>query len=379
MTPMFEPMSMGNLALENRFVRSATCEGMADEKGGVTPTLINTLVAFAKGEVGLIISGHTNVEKRGCGGPGQMGLHEDSLLPGLKELTRAVHSAGGKIVVQLAHQGIWAVPEFSGMEPLGPSDLHIDGGTDARAMTAPEIQETVKSFADAAHRAKEAGFDGVQIHAAHGYLLGEFLSPFYNKRRDAYGGPVENRARMLMEVLEAIREKVGRDYHVMAKTNADDYLEDGFTTADMLRVCTMLEARGIEAVELSGGTSDPQSTYGPARPGKKSPEAWYAGASKLLKETIGVPVILVGGIRSFATAQKLVSEGVCDGVSLSRPLVRQPDVIRRWRLDNTEKPTCLACNGCFGPVTDGTGLRCIQDEKNSITHCRHPKRLFSRR
>ncbi|MCP4114440.1 MAG: NADH:flavin oxidoreductase [Desulfobacteraceae bacterium] len=363
MNSLFETTTIGTLELKNRFVRSATCEAMADKDGGVTPSLINTFVALARGDVGLIISGHANVEKRGWGGPGQLGLHDDRLLPGLEEMTRAVHTAGGKIMAQLAHQGIWAIPELSGMEPLGPSDYAVDNGTHPRAMTKREILETVVSYADAALRAKAAGFDGVQIHAAHGYLLGEFLSPFYNKKNDAYGGPLENRARMLLEVLKAIRKKVGRDYPVIAKINSDDFLETGFTVDEMLMVCAMLEAHGIDGIELSGGTSDPKARFSPARMGKKSPEAWYDEASVRLKKTISVPVILVGGIRSFATAHRLVTDGVCDAVSLSRPLVRQPDLIRRWKKDPAEKASCLACNRCFEPLMDGTGLRCMLDEK----------------
>ncbi|OIQ48942.1 NADH oxidase [Pseudodesulfovibrio hydrargyri] len=363
MSGMFEPVSIGVLSLKNRFVRSATCEAMADGKGGVTPALVKTYAYLAKGGVGLIISGHANVEKRGIGGPGQIGIYDDFLLPGLEELTRAVHAADGRIVVQLAHQGIWAVPVLSGMEPLGPSDSTAEGRTPARAVTRKEIEETIGSFADAALRAKKAGFDGVQIHAAHGFYLGAFLSSFYNNRKDAYGGPLENRARILVEVLDAIREKVGRDYPVLVKINADDYLEDGFTEADMLRVCTLLEAHGIDAIELSGGTMDPLGKHGPARPGRKGPEAWYAQSAQRLKETVNVPVILVGGIRSFATARNLVETGACDAVGLSRPLIRQPDLIRRWKRDHHEMPACLACNGCFQSAADGRGLRCILEER----------------
>lgn len=365
MKSLFETTSIGNLELKNRFIRSATCEAMADENGGVTPKLIDTFVALAKGEVGLIITGHANVEKRGWGGPGQLGLNNDQLIPGLQQMTKAVHIGGGEIIAQLAHQGVWAVPELTGMEPLGPSDFAIDGGTDARAMTVSEIQETVTSFGDAALRAKEAGFDGVQIHAAHGYLLGEFLSPFYNKRNDSYGTSLENRARILLDVLHTIREKVGRDYPVIAKVNSDDFIDGGFTVAEMLKVCVMLVAAGIDGIELSGGTLNPKGHFTPARLGKKDPEAWYREASRLLKKTVSVPVILVGGIRSFSTADQLVTESVCDAVSLSRPLIRQPDLIRRWRLDNTEKATCIACNKCFAPLMDGTGVRCMMDEREA--------------
>lgn len=357
---MFDAVSLGNLTLKNRFVRSATGEAMADERGEVKPELIRLYTDLAKGEVGLIISGHANVQEGGSAGTGQIGIYEDSFMPGLEKLTDAVHHAGGKIVIQLAHMGIWG-----DKYPQGPSDCTINDEINGHAMEVDEIETTVKAFADAAFRAQKAGFDGVQIHAAHGYLLGEFLSAFYNKRNDAYGGSLVNRARILIEVLGAIREKVGRDYHVMVKINADDFLEEGFIQADMLKVCTMLEATGLDSIELSGGTIHPLSGHGPARPDNKGKEAWYRKSAERLKSCVDIPVILVGGIRTFTTAQELVIAGSCDAVSLSRPLIRQPDLIRRWKFDNTEQPVCIACNRCFGPVIDGSGLRCVQEEKRT--------------
>ena len=204
------------------------------------------------------------------------------------------------------------------------------------------------AFGDCAERAKAAGFDGVQIHAAHGYLLSQFLSPYYNKRTDQYGGSIENRARIVIETLHSIRKAVGAEYPVLIKLNAEDFLQGGFTMEEMLQVASLLEQAGIDAIEMSGGTIASGALM-PIRPGirEREKEVFYREAAIRFKEKIGVPLLLVGGIRSFEVCEELVEKGCADYLSLSRPLICESNLIERWKSGDSAKSACLSCNGCL--------------------------------
>ena len=364
MKALFDATSIGSLKLKNRFVRSATWEGLAREDGTCTQRLVDKMVQLAEGEVGLIISGHTFVSPEGRAGPWQLAVYDDCFVPELKRMADGVHGAEGKIVLQLAHAGFRAATELSGVEAVGPSKRGSDPGPRCHEMTADEIVALASSFAAGAGRAKLSGFDGVQIHSAHGYLLSQFLSPAYNSRRDDYGGTVQNRARFVLEVLRAIRAEVGPDYPVMIKLNSEDFLANGLTLTEMLEVAGMLEEAGIDAVELSGGTAESGKKV-PVRLGKigsEDKEGYYREAGRLFKAKVQTPLILVGGIRSFAVAESLVAEEVADYVSLCRPLIREPDLVRRWRLGDTRKAECMSDNLCFKPIRAGEGMYCYAEE-----------------
>ena len=197
MGTMFEPSMINGMQLTNRFVRSATWEGMAAEDGKVTPKLIELITDLAKGGVGLIISSHAYVRQDGQAGPGQLGVYSDAPITGLLDMTGAVHDNGGKLVLQLAHAGFFANAKLTGQTPLAASQVAGIAKSPRREMSISDIQKIFKAFAQAAIRAKSAGFDGVQIHSAHGYLLSQFLSPMFNHRRDEYGGDIQNRAEHL--------------------------------------------------------------------------------------------------------------------------------------------------------------------------------------
>lgn len=366
MPDLFEETEINNMTLKNRFVRSATWEGMAGEDGSCTPKLTDLMVQLAQGGVGLIITGHTYILPVGQAGSRQLGIYKDELVAGLKEMTDAVHREDGKIVLQLAHAGCQANAGLSGMEPVGPSVFQVDGKSICREMTVENIAETVKAFGEAAGRAKQAGFDGVQIHAAHGYLLSQFLSPFFNKRRDAYGHSLENRARFLIDSYKAIRHVVGNDYPVLIKINSEDFLENGFTREEMIEVAVMLEREGIDAIEMSGGTGRSDKKFIPVRTGlcdSQDKEGFYREAAMLYKENINVPLMLVGGIRSYEAAEKMVKEDVTDYISMSRPLIREPGLINRWRSGDHGRAACKSDNACFIPAMKGKGIYCVTREK----------------
>ncbi|MBI5896083.1 MAG: NADH:flavin oxidoreductase, partial [Desulfobacterales bacterium] len=224
---------------------------------------------------------------------------------------------------------------------------------------------TVKAFGDAAQRAVLAGFESVQIHAAHGYLLSQFLSPFCNERKDGYGGPLENRAKLLMQVYEEIRQRVGNAFPVMAKINSEDFLENGFTVAEMVEVCHMLEDRGVDAIEMSGGTFDSGrflfSRVGTAKSEER--EVYYREAAEAYKKEIGVPLILVGGFLSYHIVEEVITTGIADYVALSRPLIREPHLVKRWAGGDRQKASCISCNKCFSTLFMEEALHCAAEKR----------------
>ncbi|ABA87332.1 NADH-dependent flavin oxidoreductase, Oye family [Syntrophotalea carbinolica DSM 2380] len=370
MSKLFSPAVIGGMALRNRTVRSATWEGMAADDGAATPELIDLMASLARNDVGLVITGHAFVSSEGQAGPWQLGVHDDSMLEGLTAMAGAVHAQGGRIALQIAHAGCYGAHELSGQEAMGPSAMDGSKAPVCHAMTAADIRRVVEAFAAAALRAKKAGFDAVQIHAAHGYLLSEFLSPYFNQRTDEYGGPVENRAKLVLEVLQAVRKAVGPDYPVLIKLNSEDFVEGGVTVEDMLKVAERLQQAGIDAVEMSGGTiyaSGDMSSLRPGRLDTPDTEVFYRKAAELFKQRLTVPLILVGGILSYEVAETLLTEGTADFIALCRSLIREPDLIRRWHRGDRSKARCLLCNGCLGPIMQGRGPLCILDNRGSDT------------
>jgi 2,4-dienoyl-CoA reductase-like NADH-dependent reductase (Old Yellow Enzyme family) len=362
---LFERTIVNTMALENRFVRSATWEGLATDDGVVTDRLIAMSVQLAQGGVGLIITGHGYILPNAQASLRQLAIYDDRFITGLASMVEAVHAAGGKIVMQISHAGCRADLGLTGLEALGPSAMGGHAGTPCREMANEDISQVTRAFAEAASRAVKAGFDGVQLHAAHAYLLSQFLSPFHNKRRDAYGGSIENRARMLLEVVHSVRVAMGDHCALLVKMNSEDFVDGGFSVQDMLETASLLEAAGVDSIELSGG-SPFSPTYVSFRPGPiktQADEAYYREAAVRYKERVHIPLMLVGGIRSYGLAERLVKDGVTDYISLSRPLIREPGLINRWRSGDRRKATCVSDNGCFKPARTGLGLSCVVEER----------------
>ena len=358
---LFDKTTVRNISLKNRFIWSATWQGKANFDGSSSPTLISSLLPVARGEIGMVIGEMTYVSPNAVAVPGQIGIYDDKLIPGLRRMAEFVHKAGSPVIIQLVHSGLFSSPLLIGGTPLGPSQLETPDGIIGREMTKAEIEETVDAFRDAAVRAQSAGFDGVQIHAAHGWLLSQFLSPFFNKRKDEYGGSLENRARIILEVTRSIREVAGENFVVTVKINSDDFLPGGFNTDEMLQVCQMLEKEGVDAIEISGGTigalltGNIDGSFSPVT--KKG--VYYLEAAKRYKEKIKIPLMLVGGIRTFETADGLVKNGIADYISLCRPLIREPDLIKKWKSGNLKKSDCISDSACFQPGIEGKGVHCV--------------------
>jgi 2,4-dienoyl-CoA reductase-like NADH-dependent reductase (Old Yellow Enzyme family) len=362
MATFFSPFSINGLRLPNRSVRSAVWEGMADEQGRVTDPLVKTMVQLARYRVGLIITGHAYVTRQGQAGPWQLGVYDDDLLDGLQAMTEAVHAAGGRICLQLAHAGGHAATHLIRMPALGPSVFEGRSGGMCQAMSEADIREVPAAMASAARRARQAGFDAVQVHAAHGYLLSQFLSPATNRRRDCYGGSLENRFRMIGDTLAAVREVVGSDFPVLVKINSEDFVTEGFKRDELPAVAVLLADAGVDAVELSGGTvTNPHETHcaRKVRPASAQEEVYYRQAAQAFKAAVDLPLVLVGGIRSLTVAEALLESETADLIAFGRPLIAEPALIQRWQSGDRRPSACQSCNRCYVPLLAGQGVSCV--------------------
>jgi len=361
MVDLFAPVSLGALTLPNRFVRSATWEGMAEADGSPSAALIELMAALARGGVGLVITGHAFVAAEGRLGVRQLGAHDDHVVPRLACLAEAVQESGAKVALQITHGGLWSGDAPGAELPLGPSPRSTSAGLVGRAMSVSEVKVVPGLFARAARRALRSGFDAVQIHGAHGYLLSSFMSPFFNKRSDDYGGDLERRHRLAVEVIQAVREAVGPNYPVLIKINAAGFLAGGLTEEEALEGAVLLERAGVDAIELSGGTAL-SGDYRPLRTGVAlgaETEAYYETTALKLKQRVRVPVMLVGGIRTLQSAERLVEVGAADLISLSRPLICEPELVGRWQRGDRRPAVCKSCNRCFLRGFAGEPVRCV--------------------
>jgi 2,4-dienoyl-CoA reductase-like NADH-dependent reductase (Old Yellow Enzyme family) len=365
MPDLFAPAAMGPLTLANRFLRSATFEGRAGDQGQVTQSLTDMMVDLARGQVGLIISGHTFVSPEGRAGRRQLAVDNDGLVAGLTGMVQAVHGAGGKMALQLAHSGAMADSALTGQEAIGPSAYANEKQAPCRPATTADLKAIVAAFAQGADRAKQAGFDAVQIHGAHGYLLSQFLSPAFNHRTDNYGGSLANRVRLPLEVIRAVRETVGPHYPVLMKINAEDFIPDGLTPQDSAQAAALFAKASVDGLELSGGCR-PAKKFMAARPGDPktmADQGYYRETAKLIRQATRIPLAMVGGIRNPEAAEDILAQDLADFIALCRPLIREPGLVKRWASGDRRRSACTSDNACYGPAFDGRGLYCVTREK----------------
>ncbi|MEJ2364625.1 MAG: NADH:flavin oxidoreductase [Deltaproteobacteria bacterium] len=367
MSILFAENLINRLHLKNRFVRSATYEAMAKPDGACSDALSRCLTGLARGGVGLIITGYAYVHKSGKASPLQMAIDRDDVVPAMRQLTGQVHKYGGKVALQLSHAGGHTRAQWS-LEPLlAPSPFKNLYGETTRELSRLEISEIGDAFVKGGKRAQRAGFDAIQLHAAHGLLFNQFLSPAWNKRSDIYGGSLENRARFLLETCSRLRQSLGRDYPILVKLNSEDFMEKGFTLDEAVWVSERLGDVGVDAIEVSGGSRySGAKTHIRSNISEAGDEAYFADNARRIKVATRLLVMLVGGIRSFDLAEKLVQAGTADYISMSRPLIREPDLINRWKSGDKSKAKCISDNGCFVEVFRGEPLRCIITEKKPI-------------
>ncbi|MFN2292211.1 MAG: NADH:flavin oxidoreductase [Anaerolineae bacterium] len=391
MSILFEPIQLGQLEIKNRFVRSATFESMATERGEVTEDLVRLYRTLAKGDIGLIIPGYMFVHGLGKGSKYQIGIHDDAMIAGLRMLTNAVHQEGGRVVFQLMHAGRQTKKSTTGHTPLAPSAHGRDPTFFVKpaAMSEAQIETVIQAFGQAARRAVEAGADGVEVHAAHGYLLNQFLSPFWNRREDGWGGSDEKRFRLLKETVLAVRKALPAGMPLLVKLSTYDGTgPEGVTPELALTYARWLAELGIDGLELSSGStyySFADMTRGDIpvdelalsfsrwmRPlarlalrqmsGKFDLEEGYnLPASRVIKPEVGeIPVMVVGGLRRVAQMEAVLEEGAADMVSMARPFVREPYLVRRIREGRANAAACTSCNKCFALIATDQPLRCAQ-------------------
>jgi 2,4-dienoyl-CoA reductase-like NADH-dependent reductase (Old Yellow Enzyme family) len=363
MAYLFEATAIGSLDLKNRSVRSATWSGVADKKGYVTERAVEFYGNLAAGGMGLIITGFQYVLPNGIAMIYQMGNYTDDQIEGLSRMAAAIHAQGGKAITQLTHTGAKANPDlFPEQGDLwGPSAITdpMTGNT-PKEMTLNQITQLIEAYAAAAARSKKAGFDGIQLHGAHGYGINQFLSGASNKRGDAYGGDIDRRYRFLGETLEAVRGAVGDDFPVLIKLSGHDYYDGGLVPEESLRVARRLADDGIDAIEVSAGSRASRDGMTPSRIKIKTEEdeAYLSELAARFKETVNVPIITVGGIRSLSVVEDILSEGKADYVAMCRPFIREPNIINRWKDGDLERAKCISCNGCFDTGIEGLGVSC---------------------
>lgn len=370
MSKLFEPISIGALQVPNRFVRSATAERLGDENGRPLPALTEMYVALARGGVGLIITGHAYVHPGGRCHAGMSGIYDDGLIDAWREITDAVHEAGAKIAVQINHGGRQCDPAVIDGPLLAPSPIPSSADTPRPVeMSERDIRRTIRAFADAAGRAREAGFDAVQLHSAHGYLIHTFNSPVSNWRHDAWGGTLPRRIRFLEEVTAAVRNVVGGDYPVLVKLGAVDFCRDGLTEDDGVEIISHLAEMGLDAVEISGGITGPEVRHstraGNTRPGIRSrdQEAYFLPIARKARHATDLPIMLVGGMRSREVMEHILGEGSADMISICRPLIREPD-LPNLLLGGQLAATCVSCNQCW-PRAGELGISCHYDPESA--------------
>lgn len=359
MPSVFEPCKIAGLELRNRFVRSATWDATADEFGKVTKHSLSLYRRLGEGGVGLIVSGYAYVAAIGQAAPGQYGAHGDEMLPGLRRLAEAAHQGGARIALQIVHAGINSPYLIQQSRPALAVSRMEEGDRLHREMSESDFHAIIGAFASAAVRARQAGFDAVQLHGAHGYLMSQIISPLFNHRKDRWGGSPENRRRFHVEVVKAIRQAAGPDFPLLIKFGVQDDREGGLTLEEGIETARQMQEAGLDAIEVSAGVGQPAGAMKEGEPER----AIFRDRAVALKHAVRVPVILVGGIRSPQMAQSIVDSGDADLISMSRPFIREPGLIARWQRGDTRLALCISCARCMGIARRGEPLECGEERR----------------
>lgn len=365
MSILFEPFKIGRLEIQNRFVRSATYYALADENGFVGDGAAALMKNLASNNMGLIITGYAYVLKNGQNFIDMNGIQDDGHIPGFKKMTRAVHDAGGKIVMQIAHCGALAdYTARTGGDVVAVSSPEHHSGTGAapRELTDEDIDTLINAFGEAARRVEEAGFDGVQLHGAHGYLFTQFLSPRINRRNDKWGGSLANRMRFLIETTRAMKKRVGRDFPIMIKLGCREYREgeEGLTIDEGAQVVKALEKEGHVHIEISYATIDRKHLKMIRGIQHPDQEAYLLQDAQKIRRATDMPLGLVGGMRSLPIMEDIVQAGTVDTISLCRPLIREPDLIKKWETGAAKTSDCISCGRCITRQGEKNLIACSQ-------------------
>jgi 2,4-dienoyl-CoA reductase-like NADH-dependent reductase (Old Yellow Enzyme family) len=325
MPRLFDPIKIGSLQLKNRIVMPPMATGLATTQGGVTKDLIKHYEKRAEA-LGLQIVEHSYVMKGGKLSQRQLGIYEDKLIAGLAKLTERIHSLGNPIAIQINHAGRVTPSDVCGRQPVGPSPIpHSSKHETPRELSKSEIEELIEAFSLAANRAVEAGFDVVEVHGAHGFLLNQFLSPLSNRRNDKYGGSLKNRMRFHLQIIGRIKEKIGKSFPLLYRLGADDMHPEGLTLKESKIFAQTLEKWGVHAIDVSGGMMG-------SRPAHLTGPGYYVPLAEAIKSVVNVPVIGVGGIKTPEFADEVIRKNRADLVAVGRAMLANP----KWALKAIE-------------------------------------------
>ena len=390
---LFDKTKISGIEVNNRIIRSATHDGLADENGAPGDKLIAKYGHLAKNEIGCIITGYAAVSRNGVSPyPRMMKIYDDSVIDKYKELTDAVHKHGAPVVLQIAHCGRQTSSKAIGLQKVAPSNvLHAFYPDKAKELTESEIYGIVDDFISAAVRAEKAGFDGVQLHGGHGYLLHDFLSPYGNRRTDSWGGSLENRCRIVELIIKGIKEKTALP--VWIKLSAEDNRKGGMDIESSVEICKRLETAGCDAIEVSCGTvqdgmntmrsklmpmdavfkyREPCASFPkllnkialPAanliNPLIKQPqplENFNVDNAQIIKKNVSIPVIVVGGIHKVDDMEAILNGGKADFISMCRPFICEPDLAKKLK-NGQSQAKCIMCNYC-GLVIEKEPTKCL--------------------
>ena len=381
---VFSPGKIGPLELRNRVIRTGAFEGMTPD-GIPSDALVEHHRQVAAGGVGLTTVAYCSTSLDGLTFPHQMHIR-DEILPGLEKLTRAVHAEGAAASLQIGHAGYFASQSAMGQKPVGASRVfNLYTLTYPRPMTADDFARLTADFVKAALAAKQVGFDAIELHFGHGYLLNQFLSPYTNRRKDEWGGSLENRLRFPLEIVRQVRKAVGPDFGLLAKTNLEDGFKRGLQLEEAIEVCRALESAGVDALVLSGGfvSKTPFYMMRGELPVKEMAgnekkffrrmglklfgrmmvqeypfeEMFFFEAAKQVRKAVKLPLVLLGGIRSLDNMQQAMQAGF-NFVALGRPLILEPDLINKMAAGQTSASLCEPCNKCVAQMEAG-GIRCV--------------------
>jgi 2,4-dienoyl-CoA reductase-like NADH-dependent reductase (Old Yellow Enzyme family) len=358
MSKLFEPFRINKLEIKNRFVRSATVDNLG--KGQVvSQAQLDLYRELARGQIGLIISSGLFPSLDGWAAPGQVGIHRDELVPSLKVLPQAVHQNGGLIIAQLMHAGWFGNRGLSGLPVVGPSALlNPANGLQVRELSSQEVYRHVDDFVQAGRRALEAGFDGVQIHAAHSWLVSAFLSPATNQRQDEWGGSTQKRGNFVLKIIEGIRRVAGPDFPILIKLGLRDYHPQGKSVDEGINSAVSFVEAGLDAIEISEGLEG--LPFHHIRLDAVQP--YYLEECRRARAGLSKPLILVGGFRHLSDMQGVVDDGIADAVSMCRPFVMDQHLVHKLRLGLVTSSECTSCNGCIQEMHKGN-LHCVFREK----------------
>jgi 2,4-dienoyl-CoA reductase-like NADH-dependent reductase (Old Yellow Enzyme family) len=352
----FQPLALKKFQTVNRFVRSAACEYLADNDGKPGKGFIEVYKKLVKGNIGIIITGFAYVMPNGKSTPGQSGIYSDDLIPPWKEVTEILRDSGSIFLMQIVHGGRQVRPKGNPGPIWAPSAVPDESKYKTRPleMTGSQVKEVSDAFIKAAGRAEQAGFDGIQLHVAHGYLLSQFLSPYTNRRTDDYGGSQEKRTRIVTEIIKGIKQVVNEKFIISAKLNGEDFIGGGLTLKQAIESAKFLKAAGLDFIEISGGTAE--SRLGAVRKNIDNidQEGYLRDHAKAIRKEVGIPTASVGGYRTLEVIEQTLRSGDADLISLCRPFIREPDLLLKFKANEIKKASCISCNKCFNPK----GLRC---------------------